>query len=333
MTNVLGKFSIGKTEIDRGLFLAPMAGFTDASFRRICRELGATVTVTEMLSAKAICYGDKKTAELALIPPGEGLTSVQIFGHEESDISGAVARLVSGEFDGVMKTPPMSIDINMGCPVKKIVTSGDGSALMRDPALCGRLVSAAVSAARGLPVSVKIRAGFDADSVNAPTVAMEAVAGGAAAVFVHGRTREQFYAPSSSNEIIARVRDALPPHIPVIGNGDICTPEDAVRMVRETGCDGVMIGRAALGDPWVFARTAAYLDGREFCEPTVPERMSMAIRLCREICERYGEERGVPACRGRAGHFIKGIHGAAAMRASLCKAVTLAELEQALASD
>lgn len=328
--NKIGQLKIGDTVLPRGVFLAPMAGFTDAAFRRICEELGAGATVTEMLSAKAICYGDKKTAELALIPRGSGPVSVQVFGHEEADIGDAVRRLLSDEFGDAMHERPMAIDINMGCPVRKIVTSGDGSALMLDPALCGRLVAAAVENSGGVPVTVKIRAGFDAARVNAPEVALAAVSGGASAVFVHGRTREQFYAPSSSNEVIARVRDALPPEIPVIGNGDICDASDAFRMIRETGCDGVMIGRAALGDPWIFERIRAKCDGVAVREVGIPERMAMAWRLCREVCDRYGEERGVPMCRGRAGHFIRGVPGAAAIRGALCRAVTLAEIDDCL---
>lgn len=330
MNSEIGSVRIGDTVLERGVFLAPMAGFTDAAFRRICEELGAAATVTEMLSAKAICYGDKKTSELALIPRGSGPVSVQIFGHEGADIGGAVRRLLSGEFDDVMHERPMAIDINMGCPVKKIVTSGDGSALMLDPALCARLVAAAVANSGGLPVTVKIRAGFDAARVNAREVARAAVSGGASAVFVHGRTREQFYAPSSSNEVIARVREALPPEIPVIGNGDICEAADAIRMIRETGCDGVMIGRAALGDPWIFERIRALCDGSDAREVSLYERMAMARRLCREVCDRYGEERGVPMCRGRAGHFIRGGPGAAAIRGALFRAVTLAEIEGCL---
>jgi len=204
---------------------------------------------------------------------------------------------------------------------------------MRDPELCRRLVEAAVRGSGDVPVTVKIRAGFDADHKNAVEVARACVAGGASAVFVHGRTREQFYAPSSDNRVIAAVRDALPPEIPVIGNGDIVTVEDADRMLRETGCDGIMIGRAALGDPWLFGRIAAAAEGISLPEPSMDERLLMARRLCRMVCERYGEARGVPMCRGRAGHFIRGISGAAQMRDRLCHATTLAEVERILGGE
>lgn len=317
---------IGNAVIPHGLFLAPMAGFTDLEFRKICHDCGAEFSVTEMISAKAVCFGDKKTAELAVI--SNPVTSLQLFAHDPDDIEAACKRLLAEAAESIYS--PCAIDLNMGCPVKKIVSSGDGSALMRDPALCTRLVSAAVRGAGNIPVTVKIRAGFDADHKNAVKVALAAAEGGACAVFVHGRTRDQFYAPSSDNKIIAAVRDALPPHIPVIGNGDIASVEDADRMLYETGCDGIMIGRAALGDPWLFGRIAAAAEGTVLSEPTTEERLSMARRLCRMVCERYGEERGVPMCRGRAGHFIRGIAGAAAMRDRLCHATTLAEAERIL---
>lgn len=317
---------IGNTVVPHGLFLAPMAGFTDVEFREICHDCGAEFSVTEMISAKAVCFGDKKTAELAAI--SNPVTALQLFGHEPCDIETACKRLLEDAADGTHL--PCAIDLNMGCPVKKIVSSGDGSALMRDPELCSRLVSAAVAGSGDVPVTVKIRAGFDADHKNAAKVALAAVSGGASAVFVHGRTREQFYAPSSDNSVISAVRDVLPPHIPVIGNGDITSVEDAERMLGETGCDGIMIGRAALGDPWLFGRIVAASEGTGVPLPANEERLAMARRLCKAVCERYGEARGVPMCRGRAGHFIRGIAGAAAMRDRLCHAVTLAEAEAIL---
>ena len=334
MSFSLKAVQIGGTVVPHGLFLAPMAGFTDLAFRRICHRLGAEFTVTEMISAAAVCFGDKKTGELAKIAPDEGPVSLQVFGHEEGRMEEAVRRLLSGMYRGEGESLPVAVDINMGCPVKKIVTSGDGSALMRDPDLCARLVEAACRGAHdfGVPVTVKIRAGFDGDRKNAPEVALAAVSGGASAVFVHGRTRDQFYAPSSDNKVIAAVRDALPCHIPVIGNGDVTSVEDAERMIRETGCDGIMIGRAALGDPWLFERIITASEGGEVSLPTEEERKNTALTLCREVCERYGEGRGVPMCRGRAGHFIKGLRGAPQMRDNLCHASTLSQVEECLAA-
>ena len=324
----LKSVNIGGTVIRRGLFLAPMAGFTDASFRQICHDLGAEYSVSEMISAKAVCFGDKKTGELAYIPQGQGPVALQLFGHEPEIIMEAVRRLLSGMYqsDGV----PAAIDLNMGCPVKKIVSSGDGSALMRDPSLCGKITEAAVAGAAGVPVTVKIRAGYDAWHKNAVEVALAAVSAGASAVFVHGRTREQFYAPSSDNHIIACVRDALPPDIPVIGNGDVASPADAEKMLAETGCDGIMIGRAALGDPWLFGRISAWAEGKDTPLPDISVRLGAALKLCRMVCSRYGEARGVQMCRGRAGHFIKGINGAAVMRDQLCRAGSLKDIENCL---
>lgn len=326
----LGKVTLGNTVIPHGLFLAPMAGFTDISFRDICRELGAEYTVTEMISAKAVCFGDKKTGELAAI--SDDRTSLQIFGHEPEVVGEAVKRLLSGVYtlSEDKSLFPAAIDINMGCPVKKIVSSGDGSALMQAPSLCRDIVAAARRNAGDIPITVKLRAGFSSEHKNAAEVALAAVDGGASAVFVHGRTREQMYAPSSDNSVIAAVRAALPASIPVIGNGDISSVEDAERMLRETGCDGIMIGRAALGDPWLFGRLLAASDGVVFSEPSIRTRLDTALRLCATVCERYGELRGVPTCRGRAGHFIKGISGAAAMREKLCRASSFSDIEKCL---
>lgn len=326
----LGKVTIGNAVIPHGLFLAPMAGFTDITFRDICRERGAEYTVTEMISAKAVCFGDKKTGELAAI--SDSRTALQIFGHEPEAVGEAVRRLLSGIYplseSGSLS--PAAIDINMGCPVKKIVSSGDGSALMQTPSLCRDIVAAARENAGDIPITVKLRAGFSAEHKNAAEVALAAVSGGAAAVFVHGRTREQMYAPSSDNSVIAAVRDALPANIPVIGNGDITSAEDAERMLRETGCDGIMIGRAALGDPWLFERIVAASEGEILPEPSIRTRLDTALRLCAAVCERYGESRGVSMCRGRAGHFIRGISGAAAMREKLCRASSFSDIENCL---
>lgn len=332
MSFSLKAVQIGDTVVPHGLFLAPMAGFTDLEFRRICHENGAEYTVTEMISAAAVCFGDKKTGELAKISPCEGPVALQVFGHEEGRMEEAVRRLLGEMYRETEEGLPAAVDINMGCPVKKIVTSGDGSALMRDPSLCARLTEAAVRGARdfGVPVTVKIRAGFDGDRKNAPEVALAAVSGGASAVFVHGRTRDQFYAPSSDNGVIAAVRDALPSHIPVIGNGDVTSPEDAERMIRETGCDGIMIGRGALGDPWLFGRIIAASEGRDIPLPTEDERKRAALELCIAVCGRYGEARGVPMCRGRAGHFIKGLRGAPQIRDRLCHASTINEIKECL---
>ncbi len=323
---------IGDHRFPLGTVLAPMAGFTDASFRLLCRQLGAELTVTEMISAAALCFSDTKTARLARLPHGDSPAAVQLFGHDPDQMRRAAGMIASGEYVGACSThPPAMIDLNMGCPVKKIVSSGDGSALMRDPALAGRIVRAAAEGAEpfGIPVTVKIRAGWDDSSKNAVAVARIAAENGAAAVTVHGRTRAQMYAPSADWSIIAAVREALPQKIPVIGNGDVVTAEDYFRLRRETGCDGVAIGRAALGDPWVFAAIRAAAAGEEFSPPTEEERRRTAFALARDVIAAEGEG-AVRECRGRIAHFLRGMRGAAEMRAQIHRAESLAEMREIL---
>lgn len=325
---------IGDHTFPLGLVLAPMAGFTDASFRLLCRTLGAELTVTEMVSAAALCFRDKKTARLARLPAGDSPAAVQLFGHNPAGMQTAAAMIASGQYEGVCTTEkPAFIDINMGCPVKKIVGAGDGSALMRNPALAGQIVRAAVRGAApyGIPVTVKIRAGWDEDSKNAVEVAKIAAENGAAAITVHGRTRAQMYAPAADWQIIAAVRDALPPEIPVIGNGDVTTAGDYLRLRAETGCDGVAIGRAALGNPWLFAAIQAAARNEDFIPPTEEERRRTACSLAENIIAAEGES-AVRECRGRIAHFLHGTRGAAEMRAEIHKAETLADIKQTLSA-
>ena len=313
------------------LALAPMAGFTDSAFRALAARLGATYTVTEMVSAKATVYGDEKTLRLAAIAPDEPATALQLFGHEPEDMAVAVARLLTeAEAAGRM---PAAVDINMGCPVRKIVTSGDGSALMRDPALCGALVAAAKDAADawGVPVTAKMRAGWESTNKNAVAVAKEVAAAGAAAVTVHGRTREEMYRPGIDYTVIAAVRDALPGSIPVIGNGDIASPADARRMLSKTSCDGIMIGRAALGNPWLFAAIRADAAGEPFTPPTAAEKIETALALLRRIIDEKGDELlAVRECRGRLSPFLTGMRGCAAARDRLHHALTYEDAAAAL---
>ena len=323
--------------MERGvpLVLAPMAGFTDAPFRLLCRRLGADRTVTEMISAQAMVYRDRKTAWLARIPKGDDRCAIQIFGHDPGVMGEAAAMLASGEYaDCFYAHPPYAMDINMGCPVRKIVGSGDGSALMRDPALCGQIVAAVCRAVQSyhIPVTVKIRAGWDREHVNAAEVASVCVENGAAQVAVHGRTRNQMYAPASDNEIICAVRRVLPDSVPVIGNGDVRSGADAVRMLEETGCDGIMIGREALGNPWIFASVRAALSGLPYTPPGEEEIRRTAIELVSDIVMEKGEERGVRESRGRAAHFIRGLRGSARMREALHRAATLDEVRGILLS-
>ena len=325
---------IGNTEIKNGLCLAPMAGFTDLPMRRQCRRFGAEYTVTEMVSAAALCYGDLKTADLAYLTEEDAPCAIQLFGHDPDQMARAVTMMASGEYAGSRsRIAPAAIDINMGCPVKKIVTGGDGSALMRSLDTVRELTLSAVRAADKYhtPVTVKIRAGWDTSRKNAVHIALAAVSAGAAAVCVHGRTREQMYRPGVDLEIISAVRDALPAHVPVIGNGDVCDGESCREMIARTGCDGVAIGRAALGNPWVFARIRAELAGETFTPPTEADRRREAMILARDIVGEHGDSAAARECRGRVAHFLTGVRGAAAMRGRIHQAVFLTEIEEILA--
>lgn len=312
------------------LILAPMAGFTDSPFRLMCFEGGCDYGVSEMISSKALTYRDRKTSELAALPKGDTPTAIQLFGHEPETMAEAAKMIATGSFEGCRYTEmPVAVDINMGCPVKKIALSGDGSALMKDPALCRRIVYA-VKNKISLPVTVKIRAGWDKNSKNAVEVARACADGGADAVAVHARTREELYNPGIDMDIIARVRDALPPEIPVIGNGDITDGVSAEKMLRETSCDGLMIGREALGNPWIFSEIKAHLRGEDYTPPTREMRIAAAISLVSAVVSLKGEDRGIREARGRAAHFIKGMRGSAEVRAALNSAKSLEEFKNIL---
>ena len=316
-------------ELPHGLILAPMAGYTDEPMRALCRRLGADFTVTEMVSAAALCYGDPATAALARLSGRDTPAAIQLFGHDPDQMARAVRILL--EEDPPVR--PAAIDLNMGCPVRKIACSGDGSGLMRTPALAAAVTEAAVRAAEpfGVPVTVKMRAGWDRDSVNAPEIARAAAASGASAVCVHARTRTQMYAPGVDWSVIARVRDALPPDIPVIGNGDVASPEEYFRLRRETGCDAVAIGRAALGNPWLFSEIVCALEERPFVPPTSADRAACALALAHEVIARAETERGgVHMCRGRTAYFLRGLRGAAHIRQRVNAAETEADLAAAL---
>ena len=242
--------------------------------------------------------------------------------------------MASGEYAGSRShVPPAAMDLNMGCPVKKIVSGGDGSALMRSPESVRDLTYAAVRAAEKyhVPVTVKIRAGWDSDHKNAVEIARTAVSAGAVAVCVHGRTREQMYRPGVDLDVIAAVRDALPAHIPVIGNGDVCDVSSYREMLAKTGCDGVAIGRATLGNPWVFTQIRCALSGETFTPPTEADRRREAMILARDIVGEHGDSAAARECRGRVAHFLTGVRGAAAMRGRIHGAESLSEIESILA--
>ncbi|HIR70997.1 MAG TPA: tRNA dihydrouridine synthase DusB, partial [Candidatus Pullilachnospira gallistercoris] len=271
MEKVIHPLRIGEVLLENNLILAPMAGVTDLPFRVLCHEQGAGLICTEMVSAKAIYHNNRNTEELLRIDDREGAVSLQLFGSDPDCISQMAKRIEDRPF--------AILDINMGCPVPKVVKNGDGSALMKQPKLVEEIVDKTVRAIRK-PVTVKIRKGFDEQHVNAVEVAKAAEAGGASAVAVHGRTREQYYAGKADWDIIARVKGAV--KIPVIGNGDLTCPEDVEAMAAQTGCDGFMIGRAAQGNPWIFRQILSYFEtGEHLPKPFLEEMIPMMLRHAR----------------------------------------------------
>ena len=316
--------ALGTLTLPHGLLLAPMAGYTDYGLRRVCHEAGAELTVTEMISAKATVFGDKKTHALARIREDEGPCVLQLFGAEADDLARAAEILSQGVEGGV---PPVAIDINMGCPVHKIFSNGEGSALMRDPSHIERLVRA-VCAATDLPVTVKLRAGIDSATRNAVDCALAAEAGGAAAITVHGRTRQQMYSGKADREIIKNVKNYV--HIPVIANGDITSGADALEMLRYTGADGVAVGRGAVGNPFIFDEIRAAISGEGYSEPTLKERVECALRQLREASLDKGERIAVPEARKQIALYLKGFRGASTLRARINASGTLAEVKEAL---
>ena len=260
------KLKIGNVELENNLILAPMAGVTDLPFRLLCKEQGCGLMYTEMVSAKAILYKNRNTGPLMEVRPEEEPVALQLFGSDPEIVSDIAAQVEDG--------PYAFIDINMGCPVPKIVNNGEGSALMKNPKLVEEILTALVKKVKK-PVTVKFRKGFDDDHINAVEIARIAESCGVSAVAVHGRTRAQFYSGKADWDIIRQVKEAV--KIPVIGNGDIFTPEDAKRMLEETGCDGLMIARGAKGNPWIFSRTLHYLETGELLGPPDKEELKETI--------------------------------------------------------
>lgn len=307
---------IGSVTLAGRLALAPMAGVTDLAFRQICREHGAALTVTEMVSTKALCYQDRKTPRLLALGEDEHPAAAQVFGHEpETMAEGAkIARAVSG---------CDIIDINMGCPAPKIVNNGDGSALMRDPALAARVIEAVVKAV-DVPVTVKFRKGWDEKSVNCVEFARMAEAAGAAAITIHGRTRAQQYSGNADWDAIRAVKQAV--SIPVFANGDVAEPADAVRILEYTGADAVMIGRGALGDPWIFERANALIE-TGVCPPLPPfaERIGTAVQQIELAAAQKGEYIAMLEARRHVNCYLKYERGLKTFKTRIC---ALERLEQ-----
>ena len=315
---------IGRVTIPRTAALAPMAGVADRAYRLMCKKYGAAYVVSEMVSAKGICYSDRKTAELCTVTDEERPMAVQLFGSEPDFMAEAVKI--------VLEYSPDIIDINMGCPVPKVVGTGAGSALMKDVKLAADITEAAVKAAGETPVTVKIRSGWNAESINAPEMAKALEAAGASAVAVHGRTRDMFYSGESDSSVIKAVKEAV--SIPVIGNGDITCGADAVRMYRETGCDLVMVGRASYGNPWIFEEIIHALAGTAFTPPDVEARLREMLRHMRMILDNSekSEQLAMREARKHALWYLRGYPGAAAFRARSAGLCTYADAE-ALAAD
>ena len=311
---------IGNVEIEKPLLLAPMAGVTDLPFRLLCKEQGAGLVCTEMVSAKAILYKNKNTGLLMAIDERERPAALQLFGCEPETMAEAARQIQERNFD--------ILDVNMGCPVPKVVNNGEGSALMKDPRLAGDIVRALVKAVKK-PVTVKIRKGFDEEHVNAVEMARILEDAGAAAIVVHGRTREQFYSGKADWEIIRRVKEAV--SIPVIGNGDVDSPEKAAAMFRETGCDGVMIARGAQGNPWIFSRTLRYLEEGVLLPP--PDRQAvkeMIFRHMEMLIVAKGAYTGIREMRKHVAWYTAGFPHSAKLRGKINTVESPEELREAL---
>lgn len=314
------KLQIGNVKLENNLILAPMAGVTDLPFRVLCREEGCGLLYTEMVSAKAILYKNKNTKELLEVDPSERPIAVQLFGSDPQILAAMAHQIEDGPYD--------LIDLNMGCPVPKVAGNGEGSALMKNPKLVEEILSAMVRSVKK-PVTVKFRKGFDDDHVNAVEIAKIAESCGVAAVAVHGRTREQYYSGTADWDIIRQVKEAV--SIPVIGNGDIFTPQAAKRCLEETGCDGLMIGRGARGNPWIFKRTAHYLETGELLpEPTGAEIGKMILRHARMQVKMKGEYIGMKEMRKHVAWYTAGLPHSASMRRASNELETLEQLENLL---
>ena len=314
---MIEKLKIGNVELENNLILAPMAGVTDLPFRLLCKEQGAALCCMEMVSAKGIYYNNKNTESLLTVDERERPVSLQLFGSDPEIMSAMAAKIENRNFD--------ILDINMGCPVPKIVNNGEGSALMKNPVLAGKIIEAIVNAIKK-PVTVKIRKGFDEDHVNAVEMAHVAQESGAAAVAVHGRTREQYYAGKADWNVIADVKAAV--SIPVIGNGDILDAKDVIAMKEQTGCDGFMIGRGAQGNPWIFHQILHYFETGEIIgKPPMEEMIKTMLRHAKLQIAFKGDYLGIREMRKHAAWYTAGYKGASKLRGSINDVESYEELE------
>lgn len=314
--------TIGNITLDNNIILAPMAGVSDLPFRLLCHEQGAGLVCMEMISAKAILYHNRNTESLLEIHPQEGPVSLQLFGSDPAIMADIAARIEDRPFQ--------ILDINMGCPVPKIVGNGEGSALMKNPLLAGQIIEAVVKAV-GKPVTVKIRKGFDEEHVNAVEMAHVAQESGAAAVAVHGRTREQFYSGRADWDIIRRVKQAV--SIPVIGNGDVVDGKSALALLQQTGCDGIMIGRACQGNPWIFREVKNFLESGQICpRPTNREIVDTILRHARLQLQYKGEYIGIREMRKHVSWYSAGVPNSARFRAEINAMESMEELMDAVSA-
>lgn len=310
---------IGNVILDKTAALAPMAGVADRAYRLMCKKYGSAYSVSEMVSAKGICYSDKKTAELCTVTDDERPMAVQLFGSEPDFMAEAVKI--------VLEYKPDIIDINMGCPVPKVVNTGAGSALMKNISLASEITESAVKAAGKVPVTIKIRSGWSADSINAVEMAKALESSGAAAIAVHGRTRDRFYSGMADLNIIKSVKKAV--RIPVIGNGDITDANSCINMYSETDCDHVMIGRGSYGNPFIFKEIESALTGKPYVPPSVEEKMRVMLEHIRMIIEmsQKSEELAVHEARKHAAWYMNGYYGSAKFRAKCYQLASYAEAE------
>lgn len=317
-------FKLGTREFKHGIMLAPMAGYSDRAMRLVCKKFGAEVSVTEMVSAKAVTFGDKKTFDLCRIGKDEGAVLLQIFGSDP---------LVLAEAAGILSTKPVgeaspvSIDINMGCPVNKIFKNGEGSALMRSPEKIFDIVKSTVKYS-SLPVTVKMRLGIDREHINVRECALAAEEGGASMICVHGRTRVDMYSGNADIREIRNVKEVL--HIPVVANGDITTGEGAFFVLEYTGADGIAVGRGAVGNPFVFAEIREAMYDRKYTPPTLEQKVDTALYQLRLAIEDKGERVAVTEARKQIAAYFKGAKGSAALRGRINSALTFSEVEKIL---